>query len=221
MRKLQKMTPLQTLVKTVIDGDEDGAVVAVKNVIQEKIAIDEVISALTDGIREVGERFGRMEIFIPGIVMSSRAMKAAMNELEPEIKASGVTLKKKGIVIIGTVEGDMHEIGKFIVINVLQAQGFEVHDLGVNVNALDFVRKAEEVSADIIGVSSLMTTTMPKQREIIAILDAKGFRDKYHVILGGAPVTQEWVDESGADSWGENANVAVEILERVMEERGK
>lgn len=215
------MTPLQTLVRTVIDGDVDGAVVAAKKVIQEKIAVDEVISALTDGIREVGEKFARMEIFIPGMVMSSRAMMAAMNELEPEIQASGVTLKKKGIVIIGTVEGDMHEIGKFIVTTVLQAQGFEVHDLGIDVNALDFVRKAEEVNADIIGVSSLMTTTMPKQKEIITILEAKGLRNKYHIILGGAPVTQEWVDECGADSWGENSTVAVEILERVMEERGK
>lgn len=215
------MTTLQTLVSAVIDGDEDRAVVATKKVIEEKIAIEEVISALTEAIREVGEMFARMEIFLPGMVMSSRAMKAAMNELEPEIKAAGVTLEKKGCVVIGTVEGDMHEIGKFIVITVLQAQGFEVHDLGIGVNALDFVKKAEEVKADIIGSSSLMTTTMPKQREIITILEAKGLRDKYHVILGGAPVTQEWVDESGADSWGENASVAVDILERVMEERGK
>ena len=215
------MPTLQTLVSAVIDGDEDEAVVAIKKVIEEKIAIEEVISTLTEAIREVGEMFARMEIFLPGMVMSSRAMKAAMNELEPEIKAAGVTLEKKGCVVIGTVEGDMHEIGKFIVITVLQAQGFEVHDLGIDVNALDFVKKAEEVKADIIGSSSLMTTTMPKQREIITILEAKGLRDKYHVILGGAPVTQEWVDESGADSWGENASVAVDILERVMEERGK
>jgi corrinoid protein of di/trimethylamine methyltransferase len=215
------MTTLQTLASAVIDGDEDGAVVATKKVIEENIAIEDVISALTKAIREVGEMFARMDIFLPGMVMSSRAMKAAMTELEPEIKASGVTLEKKGVVVIGTVEGDMHEIGKFIVITVLQSQGFEVHDLGIDVNALDFIKKAEEVKADIIGSSSLMTTTMPKQREIINILEAKGLRDKYHVILGGAPVTQEWVDESGADSWGENASVAVEILERVMEERGK
>lgn len=215
------MTTLQTLVNTVIDGDEDGAVVAAKKVIQEKTAVDEVISALTDGIREVGEKFARMDIFLPEMMMSSRAMKAAMNELEPEVKASGVTLMKKGILIIGTVEGDVHEIGKFIVSTMLQAIGFEVHDLGIDVNALDFVRKAEEVKADIIGVSSLMTTTMPKQREITTILEEKELRDKYHVILGGAPVTQAWVDEIGADSWGENAGVTVEILEGVMEERGK
>lgn len=215
------MTTLQTLVSSVIDGDEEGAVVAAQNVIQEKIPVDEVIGALTDGIREVGEKFARMEIFLPEMMMSSQAMKAAMHELEPEIKASGISLKKKGILIIGTVEGDMHEIGKFIVSTMLQAIGFEVHDLGIDVNALDFVRKAEEVKADIIGVSSLMTTTMPKQREVITILEEKELRDKYHVILGGAPVTQAWVDEIGADSWGENAGVTVEILEGVMEERGK
>lgn len=215
------MTSLQTLVDNVIKGDEDGAVTATKMTIQEKVPIDEVITALTQAIREVGEMFARMEIFLPGMVMSSKAMQAAMNELEPEIKAAGMILEKKGRVVIGTVEGDMHEIGKFIVTTVLQSQGFEVHDLGIDVNALDFIRKAEEVNADIIGASSLMTTTMPKQSEIIKILEEKGLRDKYHVILGGAPVTQEWVDESGADSWGENANVAVEILEHVMEERGK
>lgn len=215
------MTTLQTLVDTVMDGDEEGAVVATKKVIQEKIPVDEVISALTDGIREVGEKFARMEIYLPEMMMSSMAMKAAMNELEPEVKAAGISMTKKGILIIGTVEGDMHEIGKFIVSTMLQAIGFEVHDLGTDVNALDFVRKAEEVKADIIGVSSLMTTTMPKQGEVIAILGEKEVRNKYHVILGGAPVTQAWADEIGADSWGENAGVTVEILEGVMEERGK
>jgi corrinoid protein of di/trimethylamine methyltransferase len=215
------MTSLQTLVDNVIKGDEDGAVTATKMTIQEKVPIDEVITALTQAIREVGEMFARMEIFLPGMVMSSKAMQAAMNELEPEIKAAGMILEKKGRVVIGTVEGDMHEIGKFIVTTVLQAQGFEVHDLGIDVNALDFIKKAEEVNADIIGASSLMTTTMPKQSEILRILEEKGLRDKYHVILGGAPVTQEWVDECGADSWGETASVGVEILEQVMEERGE
>jgi corrinoid protein of di/trimethylamine methyltransferase len=215
------MKSLKTLVNTILDGNEDGAVIATKKAIQEEIPVDEVISTLTDAIREVGERFAHMEIFLPGMVMSSKAMKAAMNELEPEIKAAGMIMEKKGCVVIGTVEGDMHEIGKFIVSTVLEAQGFEVHDLGIDINALDFIKKAEEVNADIIGASSLMTTTMPKQSEIITILEAKGLRDKYHVILGGAPVTQEWVDECGADSWGETASVGVEILERVMEERGK
>lgn len=215
------MTALETLVNAVLDGNEGGAIQATKEVIKDEIPVDEVIRALTDAIREVGDRFGRMEIFLPGMVMSSKAMKAAMDELEPVIKAAGMVIEKKGSIVIGTVEGDMHEIGKFVVATVLQAAGFEVYDLGVDVNALDFVKKAEEVNADIIGASSLMTTTMPKQREIISILEEKGLREKYHVILGGAPVTQEWVDECGADSWGETASKGIEILERVMHERGR
>jgi corrinoid protein of di/trimethylamine methyltransferase len=215
------MEKLRTLIQAVMDGDEKAAITATNEALQEGLPVDEIITTLTDAIREVGDRFGRAEIFLPGMVFSSNAMKAAMSTLEPEILASGLIIEKKGSVVIGTVEGDMHEIGKYIVTTVLEAQGFTVHDLGIDVNALDFIRKAEEVNADIIGVSSLMTTTMPKQKEIINILEEKGLRDKYHVILGGAPVTQEWVDECGADSWGESASVGVEILERVMEERGK
>ena len=215
------MAILETLSKSVLDGDEARAVSAAITAIEEKIPTDEIISTLTAAIRVVGDKFGRAEIFLPGMVFSSNAMKAAMKILEPEVKASGLVIEKKGSIVIGTVEGDMHEIGKYIVTTVLEAQGFEVHDLGIDVNALQFIMKAEEVGADIFGASSLMTTTMPKQKEIISILEEKGLRQKYHVILGGAPVTQEWVDECGADSWGETASVGVEILERVMQERGK
>lgn len=213
------MSSLQTLVKAVMDGEEDEAVSAAEKVIAEGVGVGQVIDALTAGMREIGEQFARMEIFLPEMMMAAQAMKAVMKTLEPELEKSAVETEQKGIIVIGTVEGDMHEIGKDIVITLLQVQGFEVHDLGINVNALDFIRKAEEVRADIIGASSLMTTTMPNQKDIIEILKEKGIREKYHVILGGAPVTQEWVEACGADSWGENAGKAVEILERVMAER--
>jgi corrinoid protein of di/trimethylamine methyltransferase len=215
------MTTLDELVKAVTDGDEEEATAAAEHVVQEGVPIDTVIDALTRGMREIGEQFARMDIFLPEMMMSAQAMKAAMVVLDPEIQKAGAVTETKGTIVIGTVEGDMHEIGKDVVITLLQVQGFEVHDLGINVNALDFVKKAEEVNADIIGASSLMTTTMPNQKDIIEILKEKGIRDKYHVILGGAPVTQEWVDQCGADSWGENAGKAVEVLERVMEERSK
>jgi corrinoid protein of di/trimethylamine methyltransferase len=215
------MTTLDELVKAVMDGDEEEANAAAEKVVQEGVRIGTVIDALTAGMREIGDQFARMDIFLPEMMMSAQAMKAAMAVLEPELQRAGAETEKKGTIVIGTVEGDMHEIGKDIVITLLQVQGFEVHDLGINVNALDFVNKAEEVNADIIGASSLMTTTMPNQKDIIEILKEKGIRDKYHVILGGAPVTQEWVDQCGADSWGENAGKAVALLERVMEERSK
>ena len=215
------MITVDDLVKAVMDGDEEEATAAAEHVVQAGVPIDTVIDALTRGMREIGEQFARMDIFLPEMMMSAQAMKAAMVVLDPEIQKAGAVTETKGTIVIGTVEGDMHEIGKDVVIILLQVQGFEVHDLGINVNALDFVNKAEEVNADIIGASSLMTTTMPNQKDIIEILKEKGIRDKYHVILGGAPVTQEWVDQCGADSWGENAGKAVEVLERVMEERSK
>ncbi len=213
------MTPLETLVKVVMDGEEDEALAAANKVIAEGLPVQDIIEGLTAGMREIGEQFARMDIFLPEMMMAGQAMKAVMKELEPELQKSATIVEKKGVIVLGTVEGDMHEIGKDIVITLLQVQNFEVHDLGINVNALDFVKKAEEVNADVIGASSLMTTTMPNQKDIIEILKEKGVRDKYHVILGGAPVTQEWVDECGADSWGENAGKAIEILERVMQER--
>ena len=129
------------------------------------------------------------------------------------------TTTKRGVVVIGTVKGDVHEIGKDIAATMLKAAGFEVIDLGRDVDALDFVKRAEELHADVIGASALMTTTMPTQKELVDILVAKGLRDKYHVILGGAPVTAEWVAEAGADSWGQDASTAVEVLEKAMADK--
>jgi len=213
------MTVLQTLVKAVVDGLEDEAIAATKQVIEEKIAVDQIVEALTGGMREVGEQFALMEIFLPEMMLAARAMKAVLAALEPEMKAQSTEIEQKGVVVIAVVEGDMHEIGKDIVISLLEVSGFEVHDMGINVNALDIINEAAKVKADIIGVSALMTTTMPQQKDLIEILIEKGMRDQFHVILGGAPVTAEWVEEVGADSWGENAAVSVQILEKAMKEK--
>ena len=213
------MTVLKALVKAVVDGLEDEAIVAVKQVIEEGVAVEQVVEALTAGMREIGEQFANMDIFLPEMMMAAQAMKAVLAVLEPEMKAQSAEVKKKGVVVIATVEGDMHEIGKDIVKNLLEVSGFEVHDMGINVNALDIVNEAVKVKADIIGASALMTTTMPQQKDLIEILGEKGMRDQFHVILGGAPVTAEWVKDVGADSWGENAAVSVLILEEAMKEK--
>lgn len=215
------MTILQTLIGAVQNGEEGKALAAARKAVQEGVAINGIVEALTAGMGEVGARFARMEIFIPGLMLAARAMQAVMVELETELGQSAVVTEKKGAVVIGTVEGDVHEIGKDIVSTLLRVQSFEVYDLGANVNALDFVRKAEKVRADIIGASALMTTTMPGQSEIIELLKEMNLRDKYHVIFGGAPVTGEWVDKCGADSWGKDAWTAVNILQHVMEKKGK
>ena len=213
------MTALEALVKAVVDGLDDKAVAATKQVIEENIAVDQIVEALTAGMRDVGEEFARMEIFLPEMMMAAQTMKAVLAVLEPEMAAQSAEVQTKGVVVIATVEGDMHEIGKDIVISLLEVSGFEVHDMGINVNPLDIVNEAAKVKADIIGASALMTTTMPQQKDLIEILIEKGMRDQFHVILGGAPVTAEWVEEVGADSWGENAAVSVQILEKAMKEK--
>jgi corrinoid protein of di/trimethylamine methyltransferase len=215
------MSTLEMLGIAVQDGDGDQAVEIARKAINEGLSINSVVDALTTHLREVGNRFARQEIFLPEMMLAAQAMQSAMAELRPELEKSATPAQKKGVIVIGTVEGDMHEIGKDIAITMLKVAGFEIHDLGANVNALEFVRRAEEIHADIIGISALMTTTMPSQKEVIDILKAKGIRSKYHVILGGAPVTRQWVTDVGADSWGENAGIAVEILEHVMAERSK
>ncbi len=213
------MSNLESLVKAVMDGDDVAAVQAAQDVVGDDFPVGTVIDALTAGMREIGEQFARMDIFLPEMMMAAQAMKAVLKVLDPVMKEQATNVGKKGVVVIATVEGDMHEIGKDIVINMLEVHGFEVHDMGFDVNALDLVNEAIKVDADIIGASALMTTTMPQQKDVVEILGEKGMQDRFHVILGGAPVTREWVDETGADSWGENAAVAVEILESVMKEK--
>jgi len=193
------MSNLDNLVKAVMDGDATTAVQAAQVVVDDAVPVGTVIAALTDGMREIGEQFARMDIFLPEMMTAAQAMKAVLKALEPAMKEQAAEIQAKGVVVIATVEGDMHEIGKDIVINMLEVHGFEVHDMGFNVNALDIVNEAVKVNADIIGASAL--------------------RDRFHVILGGAPVTSEWIEEAGADSWGENAAVAIEVLESVMEEK--
>jgi corrinoid protein of di/trimethylamine methyltransferase len=213
------MSNLDSLVQAVTDGDEDAAIQAAQGVVDEGIPVGAVIDALTSAMREIGEQFARMEIFLPEMMTAAQVMKVVLKTLEPAMKKQAVFSEKKGVVVLATVEGDMHEIGKDIVKNLLEVHGFEIHDMGTNVNALDIVNQAVKTGANIIGVSALMTTTMPQQKDLIEILKAKGLRDQFHVIFGGAPVTREWVDESGADSWGENAAVAVKILESVKKEK--
>jgi corrinoid protein of di/trimethylamine methyltransferase len=213
------MSVLDELILAVQEGDVAQSSDLARKALDDGAEPSSLVDALTESIREIGDRFGTGEIFLPELMLAGRAMQGAMSVLEPELVKSSAALQKRGTIVIGTVKGDVHEIGKDIAITMLKAAGFDVHDLGRDVSSLDFVRCAEEVHADIIGASALMTTTMPAQKEIIDVLEAKGLRVKYHVIIGGAPVTSEWVAEAGADSWGEDAGKAVKILEQVMAEK--
>ena len=210
------MSTVDELVKAVQEGNAPQAADLAGRALEEGADAAGLVDSLSAAMRAVGDRFGTGEIFLPELMLAARAMQKAMDVLQPALLASASSRGNLGVIVLGTVKGDVHEIGKDIAITMLRASGFEVYDLGRDVDPLDFVKRAEELHADIIGASALMTTTMPAQRELVDILVAKGLREKYHVILGGAPVTAEWVAETGADSWGEDAAKAAKTLEEFM-----
>jgi trimethylamine corrinoid protein len=171
---------------------------------------------LQPGMMTVGEAFANGEAFIPDLVFAAEAMKAAIAVLEPELMRRKQQRKVLGRVVIGTVEGDIHEIGKTLVGTMLAANGFEVRDLGVDVSAQRFVETAREVNADIVGLSALLTTTMLNQEAVVAALREAGLRERVKVVIGGAPVTREWAREIGADAYAESAIEAVAVVKGVL-----
>ena len=189
---------LQDLCKAVETGDQDKGRDLAQKLVDGGSDPLEIIAALTKVMDEIGEKFARLEIFLPEMMMSGEAMGKVVEVLTPHLKAGGGG-EPKGKVVLGTVKGDLHEIGKNIVRLMLEANGYEVKDLGYDVDSLNFIKAAEEMDADVIAASSLMSTTMPHQQEIIQLLKDRNLRDKYKVVIGGAPTTQKWADEIGAD----------------------
>ncbi len=171
---------------------------------------------LKPGMDVVGEGFAKGELFIPDLMMSSKAMQEGIAVLEPELLKSKQELETLGKVVIGTVQGDIHEIGKTLVATMLTANGFEVHDLGVDVPPQGFVDAVREVNADVVGLSALLTTTMLNQEAVIMTLKEAGLRDQVKVIIGGVPTSPDWAEEIGADAYAENATEAVEVVKRLV-----
>lgn len=214
---MEKEKIFNLMSQAIIDGDEEAAVRLAREALQLKLDPTEVIEkGYVPGIQKVGELWEKGEYFLPELITSSEAMKAAMAILEPEIKNRDQGLRGKGKVVIGTVEGDIHDIGKNIVASMLQASGFEVYDLGADVKLEKFIDKAEEVGADIIGLSALLTTTMVGQKRLIELLIQQKLRDRYRVIVGGAPVTADWANKIGADGYAENAVAAVHLVQQLL-----
>lgn len=202
---------------SIIDGDSDAAV----SLAQESITagvdpLDAISKGFVVGVNTVGEAFGRGDAFLPELVMAGEAMKAAVTTLDPEMKKRGSERKMLGKIVIATVEGDIHEIGKSLVATMLGASGFEVFDLGVDTPSDKIIGKALEVNADIIAMSALLTTTMVKQREVIEELEKEGLRSKVKVMVGGAPVTRDWVTTIGADGYSEDAIGAVMLAKQLL-----
>jgi len=194
--------------------DADAAAAAAREAVAAKIDLLEAVDkGFAEPIRALGEAFDRMEVFLPQLMLCSDAMKSGMTILEEAIKASGGSLGNKGVVVIGTVEGDIHDIGKTVVAALLTANGYQVHDLGVEVPAGRFLEAAAAQKADVIGLSALLSTTMLYQRDVLELLRSKGLRERYFVAVGGAPVTQAWAQEIGADGYARGAYEAVQLLE--------
>lgn len=206
---------LQDLCKAVETGDQDRGKDLAQKLVDGGTNPLEIIDALTKVMDEIGEKFTRLEIFLPEMMMSGEAMSKVVEILTPHLKKGGGG-EPKGKVVLGTVKGDLHEIGKTLVGTVLTANGFQVTDIGINKPADEFIAAVKETNATLIGASALLTTTIPEQQKIIEALVEAGLRDKVKVMVGGAPVTQAWADKIGADGYAEDAIGAVAVAKRLV-----
>jgi len=203
--------------QSILDGDSDAAITLAKQALVEGMdPLDAINLGFLPGMKEIGEQFGAGQLFLPDVIMAAEAMKKATAILQPEMNRRGTQREVMGKVVLGTVKGDVHEIGKSLVGTLLSASGFEVFDLGVDVPFEAFAQKAKEVNADIVGVSALLTTTMTGQKQVIAALENAGLRPKVKVMVGGAPVTRGWANEIGADGYSEDALGAVQLARKLM-----
>ena len=207
----------QAMAQSVIDGDTELASKLAQEAVVSGIDPLEAISkGFVVGVNFIGEAFSKGDAFLPELVMAGEAMKAAVGILEPEMARRGTARQVLGKVVLATVEGDIHEIGKTLVGTMLSASGFQVFDLGVNVPVGKLISTAIAEKADIIAVSALLTTTMVKQKELVDTLTAQGIRSQFKVLVGGAPVTREWVRMIGADGYSEDAVGAVIVARQFV-----
>ncbi len=202
------MADLTKLFDAVVDGDAKTTLEMTKQAIAENIQPEEIVSKyMIPAMDEVGRRFEAEEYFVPELLLAGRAMKGALEILRPLLAASGA--KPAGKVVIGTVKGDLHDIGKNLVAAMLEGAGFEVTDLGTDVSPEKFVEAVNTKDAQIVCLSALLTVTMPAMKSTVEALTSAGVRDKVKVMIGGAPVTDQYAREIGADSYSENASAAV------------
>jgi len=211
----------KAMADSIIDGEAEEAEALAQQALAEGISpLDAINQGFVKGLDFVGEEFSCGQMFLPDLVASAEAMKAAIAVLEPELAKSGSTWEVQGRVVIGTVQGDIHDIGKTLVGTMLSANGFQVYDLGVDVPAAAFAAKAREVGANLVGLSALLTTTMVRQRDVIEALEDMGLRRQVKVMVGGAPVTSEWAKEIGADGYSEDAIGAVNLAKQLVADVG-
>ena len=214
---MQNEDLFKEMAQSITDGEAEKAADLAKQSIALGIdPLEAINNGFAAGVNYVGDQFSCGMMFLPELVMAGEAMKAAVAVLEPELVKRGTERKMLGKVVLCTVEGDIHEIGKTLVGTMLSATGFQVFDMGVDVPVMKVVEKAREVGADIVAMSALLTTTMVHQRDVIEALEDVGLRTKIKVMVGGAPVTQEWVKQIGADGYSEDAIGAARIAKQLL-----
>ena len=208
------MADLSELYDAILTGNAPKAEEVTKAALEANIDPTELLAKhMIPAMDEVGKRFECNEYFVPELLIAARAMKVAMALMAPALAESGA--EAAGRVVIGTVQGDLHDIGKNLVASMLEGAGFEVVDLGVDVSPDKFVEAAREKEGSLVALSALLTTTMTQMKAVLERLEAAGDRDKYKVMIGGAPITQQYADEIGADGYSDNASAAVALARKL------
>jgi corrinoid protein of di/trimethylamine methyltransferase len=205
--------------QSIIDGDSVKSAGLAAQALSAGIEpLEAITKGFVHGVNHIGDQFSCGNAFLPELVMAGEAMKSALAVLEPEMKRRGTERKVPGKVVLATVHGDIHEIGKSLVGTMLTSAGFQVHDLGVDATSDAIIAKALEIDADIIALSAMLTTTMVKQRDLIGELETRGLRGRIKVMVGGSPVTREWVQSIRADGYSEDAIGAVAVAKNLVGE---
>ena len=216
---MKKEEIFKNLFDAVVEINEQKGKDAATLLIKENYnPLEGIENGLSKGMKVIGEKFNKLEIYLPELMMAARVFNSAMTILKPHISSDSKSTQK-GTVLIGTVKGDIHQIGKDLVAMLLETGGFDVHNIGEDVSTSTFIEEAGRVDADIIALSSLLTTTMASQKDLIDILKEIGQREKYLVMIGGAPISQKWADEIGADIYGEDAGRAVSLALEFMSKK--
>jgi trimethylamine corrinoid protein len=213
---MEKSEWLKKAAQSILDTDDDAAKeIAHKSLEDGMDPLEMINKGFTEGIRKMGDLFDRGEVFLPGLLIASEAMTAAVEILEAALPEDQQQ-KKLGVIVIGTVEGDIHDIGKGIIVTMLRVHGYEVHDLGRDIPISEFVTKAKELKADVVGSSAMMTTTQIGQKKLEAALKEAGLRDKVKTMVGGAVATDHWAKRIGADFFGETPQDTIDKLEKFL-----
>ena len=218
--EITKQKILEDLARYVQEFDPSAAEKAALEALRIELdPVEAIEKGLAEGMRIVGEKFDRFEVYLPEVLLAADAMDKAIEILSPHIPKEPSRLTTRKTLVIGTVKGDVHEIGKNIVSLMFKAAGFDVHDLGKDVAPSAFVSAVKQTNANIVAISALMTSTMPGQKDVLEFLEAGGVKNKLIVLVGGGPVNQKWAEEIGADGYAKTAKEAVDVAIQLLSER--